>query len=80
MSFVNELKAGEVLVHTISTERRYYKDVITREEDSEAFINKWIDTETNCLYTIYTKVNDGIENITVTRDIFEAVYKQLCDK
>ncbi len=80
MSFVNDLKADEVLVHTISAERRYYKDAVTRDEDSEAYINKWIDAETNCLYAIYTKVNGGVESVAVTRDIFETVYKLLCDK
>lgn len=68
-----------VKIHTFSVRSGYYEDSIDWTEENDAFISKWIDKETGCLYSLILFPNDEPENVSVTRDIFRKVYKYRYD-
>lgn len=68
-----------VKIHTFSVRSGYYEDEIEWNVENDAFISKWIDRETGCLYSLILFPNDEPENVSVTRDIFKKVYKYRYD-
>lgn len=70
-----ETVTKSVTIHTFSVRNGYHEDIIDWTEENDAFINKWIDKETNCLYSLILFPNDEPENVYVTRDIFEKLYR-----
>lgn len=66
---------GEILTHTISTKHGYYKDVTVRTEENSDLIDKWLDKNTGCLYMVVVYQDDKPENISVTKDVFDTLYK-----
>lgn len=68
--------SNEILTHIISTKHGYYKDVTERTEENTDLIDKWIDKTTNCLYMVVMYRDGEPESITVTRELFDTVYKQ----
>lgn len=68
-----------VKIHIFSVRSGYYEDSIDWTEENDAFISKWIDKETGCLYSLILFPNDKPENVSVTRDIFRKVYKYRYD-
>lgn len=63
-----------VVIHNLSTKHGYYKDEMAWDEESDSYIRRWIDKDTNSIYNIVDEVNGEIESITVTKDIFETMH------
>ena len=77
---LDDVSPKAITVHTFSVKNGYYKDAIEWTEENNAFINKWIDRETNSLYALILFPNGVAENVTVTREIFEKVYDCRCSE
>ena len=71
----DDCQPGEILTHTISTKHGYYKDVTVRTDENTDLIEKWIDKDTGCLYMVVVYQDDKPENISVTKDVFDILYK-----
>lgn len=73
------LHPKSIKIHTFSTNSGYYEDAIDWTLENDTFIKKWIDSETECMYSLILFPNNEPERVFVTRDIFSKIYKYRYD-